>query len=213
MASYATIAQFHRSLGLRAEAFVVAPRNLTVVQATSRFLLPGHGLADGELVRFVAQGASATLPAPLLATSLYPVTTHGADIFSVGETLTSAGTGVIGIVVDVQASIQESLDYWSGWVDHHLVNHTPPLAVAPRVIPMLVCHLAAYDLAIVQGLANPTYQASAKPLQERAAFARAELAALRKGGPLPGVVVDQTPDTADNAPQFELLTPSVEVPV
>lgn len=194
--AYASLAQFSWH-GLRLDAFVWQPRQVAIDVAASKFILPGHGLFDADAVRFVVLGAGGALPAELSPSSLYPVTRHASDVFSVGVALTGAGTGPIGIAVDHEPKIVSGIELWAQWIDAHLAAYRGPLSPAPGICTLMNCHLAAYDLAVVKGLANPQYKDSAEDLRRRADRAQKLLDGFAEGKPLAGSVVDQTPSVVE----------------
>jgi hypothetical protein len=107
---------------LKAEAITNSARAVVSVDpATNRFLLPGHGMQAGDVGRFELGGAShgggsPALPAPLSAFELYHVLPAGGDLFAVSATaggsaidVTTAGTGLLSFVLDMEASVLRHL--------------------------------------------------------------------------------------------------------
>jgi len=214
MGGYPSRAEFF-ALGLPARAFARQPLTIAAVDAAAdTFLARSHGLADGASGRFEAlsngpPGAPVpALPAGLNASTLYfvrDVDALGSDLFRVAATdggpavdLTSAGTPPFAFTLDLGARIDLALDAWSRHADQHLTNYAPPLTSAPLQLRMWVCQLAAFDLAVTQGLGDPEF-AKDPTLAARATEAQKKLDELAKGAPLAGLVVDQTPNATDNA--------------
>ena len=217
MSGYPSRQEFF-AYGLPSKAITQSSQAIASTDATADvFTAPAHGLVDGDRVRFTANAGGAglapgVLPAGLSASTLYyvvGVATLGGDMFQVSTSsggaavnVTDAGSGLYSVVVDYGARIDRALDAWSRHADQHLKAYTTPLVGdVPLQLKMWICQLAAYDLATSAGLVDPEY-AKDPALAARAQAAQQQLDRLdRDGNLLAGIVVDQTPDTLDNAAQ------------
>lgn len=201
MGSYATRAQFF-TLGIAAAACVPESRNLSsIIVADSTFELPGHGYDGGELLRFKALGADAELCSGLSAAALYEVVLISSDLFSVKlagipVTITNDGTGVIAVIEDISAKIDEILETNSSYLDAHAKAYKPPFAAPfPKWATRTVCKLSALDVALVLRRSNPSY--SLDDIKAEAEKAEAFLARLDQGKPTADNPADQSPAKAE----------------
>ncbi len=189
--------------GLRADALVALPRAVAAVDVpSSTFTLRGHGLSAGDVLTFEAKppsqiygGLSAALPylASPLSGDLFRITTTG----GAPVTVLSAGSGLISVVLDLDAAIDDSLRGFSRHIDQHLPAHETPLVVVPEHIELYLYWLVSHDLVVTRGLGNPAYKDSAAALGDRAKLAQVKLDELHQK--VQGVVgaVDQTPGRSE----------------
>lgn len=201
MVSYATRAQFY-AMGMPPAACVPESRTLSsVIVDSSAFELPGHGFTGGEFVRFVALGAGAALAAGLDAAQLYEVEVASADLFratlaGAPVVITTAGSGVIAVVEDITAKIDEILEAASSYLDAHAKAYRPPFAPPyPKWATRTVCKLAALDVALVLRRSNPSFNLD--DIRTEAEKAEAFLQRLDLGKPTADRPVDQTPSKAE----------------
>ncbi len=201
--SYASNADLYASL--QAGALVALPRAIDLVDVpSSTFRLRSHGLALGDLFTFEARGAGAVVAPPISQVQVYSALPTSADLFTAqlagGGPLVLSGppTGILAIVLDLEAVIAKTLVWWSRQLDQALTAHlTPLVAPYPDHAVQLVCYLAAYDLLIGRGLLNPAYKDSADVYKGRGEWAKSELDRYRVGVPMVGAI-DQSPSTPDN---------------
>lgn len=197
MATYATRAQFY-ALGLPAAACTPESRSLSsVIAASDAFELLGHGFSEGDLVRFVALGEGAALPAGLSAAELYEIDPTSSDLFKVKlagvpVAIADAGEGVIAVVEDIASKIDEALEAASSYLDAHAKAYKPPFKTPyPKWATRTVCKLAALDVALVLRRSNPSY--SLDDIKAEAEKAEAFLARLDAGKPTADDPADQSP--------------------
>jgi hypothetical protein len=203
-------------LGFDARAFVSSARSLAAVDVgASTFTLPGHGLRTDDAVTFSVEGdpidgtPDPALPAPLsLSLAYYAIVVSG-SLFKVAATaggaavtLTDAGAGTFGIVVDLVPRLRRRCLYWSAVLDQHLTAHDTPLEVDPEtgeypeLASGLVARFAARDMIPAIGAQNPLYADAVKRTLDAEGFDKAMLIDLKAGKPLAGVIIDQTPAIA-----------------
>jgi hypothetical protein len=126
MALLASLADFVR-LGLPATALVPPPREIEAVDiGTGRILTRGHGLVEGDVLKFEGQG---TLPTPLVATTIYGTIIVDLDLFSLTlngapVTLTAAGTPPFRWRVDPRSAYEQALAAASAIVQDHATAHS-----------------------------------------------------------------------------------------
>ncbi len=204
-----TRAQFF-TLGLPPESCTALPRTLAAVDVgASSFELVGHGLEDGDHIRFRAEGDGGTLPAPLSATVLYEAAPVGDSLFQVRAlggalvTLTDAGTGVITVTADYAAKLDSILEHFARWVDDHAIPYGAPdkgvspfeNATVPPSFVLCACQLAALCVATTLRAAAPSY--SIDDVRTAATAAQVFLDKMRDGKPLAVPPVDKTPELAE----------------
>lgn len=201
-------AQFF-ALGLPAESCTAPARALANIFATENaFELAGHGLADGDFVRFMATGDTATtpaaLPAPLSGALLYQAVPLGGDLFQVRPQaggavvdLTTTGAGVISVVPDYMPKLDAILYSMARWCDDHAIPYSPPFDenAPPDSLLKCACELAALKFAMVVRAASPSY--SLDDVKAAADAAQVFLDKLRSGKPLAVQPKDQTPAVAE----------------
>lgn len=203
------------ALAMRAAAFVPSPRLLAAVNVgASTFTLGGHGLADGDELRFslegdaILGGPATSLPGPLSASSLYYAIAVGSDMFQVSTTpggsalaLTLAGVGPLAVVLSPVPVIRRLCRHWSANVDAAAVAHKPPFVVDddgeyPDEIVGVVARCAGRDAVRVLGLNNPDYAADRQELFSMRTYDEKLLDAWR-GGRLIRGARDQTPSAPE----------------
>lgn len=192
---------FH-TFGLPAAACTPESRSLSSVDPDADvFELPGHGLTEEDLVRFVAIGAGAELPAGLSPSQLYGVVPLGSDLFSVAlagvpVSLTSAGAGVVQVVQELGPAIDRILDARARYVDAHAKAYKVPFVEpAPAWAIQTACQLAALDVARVLRTSSPTFRLD--DVAAAAAAAEAFCARLAEGEPMADNPADQSPGIAE----------------
>ncbi len=194
--------------GLRADALVSLPRTVTAVDVpTGTFTLRGHGLSDGDVFTWETRGG--LLPAGVSAVLPYAAAPVSGDLFQARLasgggliTVTTVGSPLISIVLDLDATIDASLLGWSRHIDQHLPAHKTPLELpVPEHLELWLYWLVAYDLVVTKGLGNPTYKDSAAALGERAKLAQAKLDVMQEQVRAVVGAVDQTPNKAERAPK------------
>lgn len=205
--TYATRADLF-SNGIPQAALVPLSRTVkSVSTATSRFVVPGHGLDENSPLRVESSGS---VPAPLDPSTVYyaaPVL-DSEDLLQLRTapggavvTLTDAGTGVVRLAPQLGSQIDRTLEMMSRKVDEHLRAHTTPLVTWPSLVTLVVVALAAQHLVGVRGLLNPQYADQLGRIQQSADWAMRMLEAWRKGQAVAGLalVEDQTPDTHESS--------------
>lgn len=195
--------QFY-AYGLSAACCTAESRQLTgiTVGSPGMFELIGHGLDDGAVGRFRAEGNPATLPAGLSVTSLYTVVTNGGDLFSV--TLNSSpvaiaddGEGVITFIQDLGPTLDMLLDGNVSYLEANAKAYKPPWTTAPLWAVKCVCELTAYDFARVLRNSKPGY--SLDELKKVYDQAQTFVARLATGEPTADTVEDATPTVNEAA--------------
>lgn len=196
MVTYATRQDFY-TFGLPAAACVPDSRSLASVDASSStFELPGHGFVESDVLRFVALGAGAALPAGLSAGLLYGAFPIGSDLFQATwngapVTITTSGAGVIAVVEEIGPKIDRILEARSSYVDANAIAYTPPFrAPFPPWAVQIVCKLAALDVALTLRRSIPGYNLD--EVRKEADRAEAFLARLAEGKPTADNPADQT---------------------
>ena len=204
MTAWAPTRQQFFDLGLPAESCTAVARTLSAVTLSgSSFTLDGHGFTDADLVRFVADGTDAALPAPLSAAVLYEAAPSGDSLFQVRTvgggvvTLTDVGSGVISVVLDFLPRLDRILEFFARYVDNHATPYAPPFtsATVPADFVLMACTLAALKVATVLRSASPAY--SIDDVRKNSEDAQAWLDKLRAGQPLAVQPTDRTPAVAE----------------
>lgn len=204
MTAWAPTRQQFFDLGLPAESCTAVARTLAAVDVGgSTFELEGHGFIDGDLVRFKVDGTGAALPAPLSASTLYEAAPIGDSLFQVRAqggslvTLTDAGEGVIGVVLDFGPRLDRILEHFARYVDNHATPYAPPFTMetVPADFVLQACRLAALQVATVLRAATPSY--SIEDVRANALLAQTWLDKLKSGVPLAVTPTDRTPASAE----------------
>lgn len=197
--SFATIADFFVH-GLPSTAAVPPPRTIELVDVSNgRILTKGHGLVDGDVVKFEGQG---TLPTPLNSTTIYTVTMVDLDLFVVSLTgtpivLTNVGVKPYEWRVDPRPAYQKSLIAASSTIQDHATAHGEILTPTEQVIK-LTCIIAAWDIAYTNRLRLPLTDKFLEGAKARHDDAWITLRSWEKGRRIAGVK-DVTPNTAEAA--------------
>lgn len=214
-----TRAQFF-ALGLPAESCTAPARVIANVYPNDdTFELAGHGLSEGDLIRWTVTGdtpaAPAALPAGLSGALLYQAVPLGGDLFQVRPqaggaivNITTAGSGAIAIVPDYLPKLDIILDAMARWCDDHAIPYSPPFDEddPPTSLVKCSCELGAVKFAMVVRASSPTY--SIEDLQKAADAAQVFLDKLREGKPLAVQPKDQTPTVAEMGPKGFSRRPS-----
>ncbi|MEP7123152.1 MAG: hypothetical protein ABJE95_19645 [Byssovorax sp.] len=196
-----TRAQFH-AYGLPASACTPEVRSLASVDVmASTFELAGHGFIDGNVIRFKADGAGASLDSALSPSVRYKVLTNGDSLFSVTTladvdvVLVGDAIGVICVVEDFAAKIDTILAARWSYALNKCKAYRPPFVTPPEELVMVVCHLAALDVAIMLRASSPAY--SIDDLTKRATAADIFLSEKNKGDTFATDPADATPVLAE----------------
>ncbi len=193
MALLATLADFVR-LGLPATALVPPPREIESVDVnTGRILTKGHGLIDGDLVKFEAQGV---LPAPLIPTTLYTVAIVDLDIFTISVNgspvvLTTTGTRPYAWRVDPRPVYEQALLSASGIVQDHATAHGE-ITSGTEQTKLVTCVLAAGIVSQTNRLRLPLTKDFIDELRAKVADTWITLRTWQSGKPIAGLK-DSTP--------------------
>jgi hypothetical protein len=205
MTPIATRAQFF-AFGLPASACTPEVRTLAATDVTaSTFELSGHGFADGDVVRFKAEGAAAALDSALSVSARYKVVTNGDSLFSVTDladlaiVLAGDAVGVICIVEDFAPKLDAMIAARSSYALNKCKAYRPPFATGetPIELVMVVCHLVALDVAIMLRSSSPAY--SIDDLTARAKMADIFLSEKNAGDTFATAPVDATPEASEMA--------------
>lgn len=197
--------QFY-TYGLRAECCTAEARQIETVDFASSpavFELRGHGLADGAVGRFRAEGDPKALATGLSASSTYEVTTNGGDLFTVSLAgapvdLTDEGTGVLTWIQDLGPEIDAHLDASVSYLEDNARAYAPPFADPVRLTVIeAVCQRAAYNFAVTLRNSSPAF--SLEDLRKRFDDAQALIARLNAGETLVSDPIDATPDVEEAA--------------
>lgn len=190
--------------GIAAAACVPEVRSVKSVDvAASTFVLPSHGLVDGDTVQLVAAGANAALPAPTTAAGVYQVkrlSSHAFQLLLNGTpvVLSAAGSGIVQVLEDVEPKILRILAGCASDLQARATAFLAPWASAPPWAVRRACHLAAPDVAVQMRVASPQFDIAA--LQKRADVAEAFIEKLEKGMPTAERPVDASPTVLEMAP-------------
>jgi phage gp36-like protein len=115
------------------------------------------------------------------------------------------GAGAFTITESLNTTVQLALNSAQGDIVEALINYRAPIADAPPplVLVKVECWIAAYELAITQGLVVPSYWEQARQTHE-ALYRRAQdyLEQWRNGKPVQGLAADSTPDVLENGAVF-----------
>lgn len=150
---------------LKSEAITNSARRVASVDpTTNRLLVPGHGLASGDVIRVelgdAPFGDAAALPSPLSAFTPYYVLVASSDLVSLALTsggsaidITTAGTGLLSIVVDMEASLTRVLTQNASRVNGCLERRGVilPLEGDWPAITSLVIRLSAWWILLARG--------------------------------------------------------------
>jgi hypothetical protein len=139
--------------------------------STNAIELDGHGFATDDPVSFRAE-AGGSLPAPLVAGTIYYAIPLSEGYFSVAETaggaaidLTTAGSAV---VVHTPLPVDAAIEFASALIDDMLPAHVVPLtAPYPPIVVMSCAELAAAKLAARSGAASVSLTAMADAARKR----------------------------------------------
>lgn len=199
----ATRADFF-AYGLPASACTPEVRTLASVDGdASTFELAGHGFSDSDIVRFKADGTGSALDTALSASTRYKVLTNGDSLFSVttlgdvAVVLAGDGVGVICVVEDFAPKLDTILAARSSYALNKCKAYKPPFAAGetPIELVMVVCHLAAPDVAIMLRSSSPAY--SIEDLTARAKQADIFLSEKNAGDTFASDPPDATPAVAE----------------
>lgn len=203
------------TLALAAPAFVTRARPVQPADVdgpTGRIRLRAHGLSDDDVVTFeVTPGGS--LPTGVSAFQPYAPTVLSFDLFHVGLTFASVGSGW-GVVTDPLRRIVRIADEVSSQIAQHLTAHGVPIPGAPSGYPPVLVGLAARmtaraAIASLQ-VENPAYRVAVDRLLAQEEFDRLMLENFRKGWPLSPDPTDAT-DEADNGART-VAVPTIDDP-
>jgi hypothetical protein len=203
MISIATRAHFF-AYGLPASACTPEVRSLASIDAlASTFELAGTGFTTGDVVRFKVDGAGAALDSALSLSALYKVITIGDSLFSVtdlaGTPIVLAGdaVGVQAVVEDFGPKLDGILAARSSYAINKCKAYRPPFVVGeePLELVMVICQLAAVDVAITLRSSSPAY--SIEDLQKRATMADIFLSEKNKGDTFATDPADSTPTSPE----------------
>lgn len=211
MAALASLEDFYR-LGLPSSALVPQPRPVESVNTSlDQILVKGHGLIEGDLLRFEALG---TLPSPVVIDEHYTASPVDLDLFQVryvdgpsaGEIvdITTAGTKPIEFRADPRPMFSQALLAASSTVQNAATAHSTIVEPTPEVIEV-VCVLAAGIVMHTNRLRLPLNKDEWEALKERLVYAHARLKAWEAGKPIAGLV-DATPTKAEAGARGSLVT-------
>lgn len=191
------------ALGLPAAAFVTRARPVQpsdVDGPTGRIRLRAHGLADSDVVTFEVTAGGA-LPTGVSAFTPYTPTVVSFDLFHIGLTFASVGSGWA-IAVDPLRRITLLAEDVSAQIDEVLTAHAVPLLPGATGYPPVVVGVAARMTAraAVNSLQveNAAYRVAIDRLFAAEEFDRLMLTNWIKGKPVQPAPLDQTTGTADN---------------
>jgi hypothetical protein len=150
---------------LKAEAIVNSARRVVAVDpSTNRLLVPGHGLTSGDALRVelgdAPLGDTAALPSPLSAFTPYYALVASSDLIAVASSsggsaidITTAGTGLLSIVVDMEASLNRVLASNASRLDSCLARRGVelPLVGDFPALASLVVRLSAWWILLARG--------------------------------------------------------------
>lgn len=181
--------------GLRKE--VLSPRKRVIASVdpvTDRLAVQAHGWSGPEPLQFevvAVPGVTPALPAGLSASIVYyPLPVFGSDtLFAVSTTVggaavnvTDAGAGTFMVRQGLGPTIARTLELISAYVEDAM----PADLQQTDAAVWIVCKLAAFDLAIVQGLMNPDrWQEGKETIGAQAKTAEARLDEWRRRGAPP----------------------------
>lgn len=196
-------AQFF-AFGLPASACTPEVRSLASVDSSaSTFDLAGHGYTDGDIVRFRAEGLSASVDSALSPSARYKVIINGDSLFSVTDladapiVLAGDAVGVICVVEDFGPKLDAILSARWSYALNKCKAYRPPFVTAPEELVMVVCHLAARDVAIMLRASSPAY--SIDDLTQRAREADIFLSEKNAGDTFATDPEDTTPTSYEMA--------------
>lgn len=228
MVAYADETDVYR-LAMRAPAFVPSPRIVTVDATSNAITLAAHGLSLDDELRFslegdpILGGPATSLPSPLSATTLYYAIPVGGDMFKVSTSaggaavdITSAGVGVVAILVSPVPVLRRLCAHWSAVVDGAAVGHNPPFERVDGAyhdeIVGVVARCAARSAIPVLGLNNPSFAADRQDVYSSRAYDEGRLNSWRSGATIRGAK-DQTPTVAEGGARWEYLDTSGVYPM
>lgn len=195
--------QFY-TYGLAAACCTAEARQVQSVTTGSPgvFELLGHGMEDGSIGRFRAEGNPSSLPTGLAATNVYEVLTNGGDLFTVKlagvpVAVTAAGEGVLTWIQDMGATLDDMLDGNVSYLEANARAYKPPFQTPPLWAIMTVCELTAYKFALVLRQSSPSY--SLEDLRKKYDDAQAFVARLNTGEPTADDPPDASPETREGA--------------
>lgn len=197
MTSFATLQDFVR-LGLPATALIPPLREVEAIDVvTSRILTKGHGLIDGDIVRFEAQG---TLPSPLAPLTNYEVVTIDLDLFTLklagsSVTLLDGGIRPFQWRADPRPMIEAALEAATATIQNHATAHSKITQPTPDMV-RYTCKLAAWNIIDSNRLSLKIADQFRMDLKAQHDDIWITLRTWEKGKEIPGVI-DETPTIAE----------------
>ncbi len=160
---YATVARLYDFL--KAEAIVGSARAVTGLDpSTDRFRSPGHGLNQGDVLRWELGGdrlgGTPALPSPLSEYVVYYALPASGDLFAVSLTeggnaldVTTAGTGLLSFVVDIEASLLRHINRNASRINRCLAARGVVLPLVGDYLDLesLVLRLTAWPVLLARG--------------------------------------------------------------
>jgi hypothetical protein len=187
------------ALALSAQAFATRARPVQpsdVDGPSGRIRLRAHGLSDDDVVTFEVTPGGA-LPSGVSAFTPYNPTVLSFDLFHVGMTFVSVGSGW-GVTVDPLRRITLIANDVMGQIDEMMTAHATPLSPPyPPVLVGVAARMTARAAVNSLQVENPAYRVAIDRLFAQEEFDKLILANWLKGKPVQPAPADST-TAADN---------------